>query len=43
MTDDSFFREVNEEIRQDQARALWNRFGPVARAVASQTRPGDDA
>lgn len=34
MTDDSFFREVNEEIRQDQARALWNRFGPIALAVA---------
>ncbi|HEV7254794.1 MAG TPA: tetratricopeptide repeat protein [Mesorhizobium sp.] len=34
MTDDSFFREVNEEIRQDQARALWNRFGPVAIAIA---------
>lgn len=29
MSDDSFFREVNEELRQDQAKALWNRFGPA--------------
>ena len=29
MSDDSFIREVNEEIRQDQARALWDRFGPL--------------
>lgn len=29
MSDDSFIREVNEEIRQDQAKALWDRFGPV--------------
>jgi hypothetical protein len=29
MSDDSFFREVNEEIRQDQAKALWDRFGPA--------------
>jgi hypothetical protein len=28
MSDDSFIREVNEEIRQDQARAIWDRFGP---------------
>jgi hypothetical protein len=28
MTDDSFYREVNEEIRQDRARALWDSFGP---------------
>ena len=27
MSDDSFIREVNEEMRQDQARALWDRFG----------------
>jgi hypothetical protein len=27
--DDSFIREVNEELRQDQARALWDRFGPA--------------
>ena len=34
MSDDSFIREVNEEIRQDQARALWDRFGPVALGAA---------
>jgi hypothetical protein len=34
MSDDSFFREVNEEIRQDQARALWDRFGPAFIALA---------
>lgn len=34
MTDDSFFREVNEEIRQEQARALWERFGPVLIGIA---------
>lgn len=34
MSDDSFIREVNEEIRQDQARALWDRYGPVALGAA---------
>ncbi len=34
MSDDSFFREVNEEIRQEQARALWDRYGPYALALA---------
>ena len=36
MADDSFIREVNEELRQDQAKALWNRYGIalVAAAVA---------
>ena len=34
MSDDSFFREVNEEIRQDRAKALWDRFGPWALAIA---------
>ena len=29
MSDDSFIREVNEEIRQDQAKALWDRYGPA--------------
>src|SRR6185437_9518423 len=29
MSDDSFIREVNEQMRQDRARALWQRFGPV--------------
>ena len=27
MSDDSFFREVNEELRQDRVKALWTRFG----------------
>jgi hypothetical protein len=34
MSDDSFIREVNEELRQDQARALWERFGALIIAVA---------
>lgn len=25
--DDTFFREVNEQIRQDRAQALWDRYG----------------
>lgn len=29
MSDDSFIREVNEEIRQEQAKAIWDRFGPI--------------
>lgn len=28
MSDDSFIREVNEELRQEKAKALWGRFGP---------------
>lgn len=35
MSDDSFIREVNEEIRQDQAKALWDRFGPAAIGLAA--------
>jgi len=34
MSDDSFIREVNEEIRQDQAKALWDRFGPIVIGIA---------
>lgn len=34
MSDDSFYREVNEEIRQDQARALWDRYGPFIIGIA---------
>jgi len=36
MSDDSFFREVNQELRQDQAKALWDRYGTyiVAAAIA---------
>jgi hypothetical protein len=35
MSDDSFIREVNQELRQDQARALWDRFGPIGLAIAA--------
>lgn len=35
MSDDSFIREVNEELRQDQAKALWTRFGPVVIGAAA--------
>ncbi|MFU0507687.1 tetratricopeptide repeat protein [Pseudaminobacter sp. NGMCC 1.201702] len=34
MSDDSFFREVNEEIRKDRAKAIWDRFGPLAIGLA---------
>ena len=34
MSDNSFFREVDQELRQDQAKALWDRYGPAAIAVA---------
>ena len=34
MSDDSFIREVNEEIRQEQAKALWDRYGPAAILIA---------
>jgi hypothetical protein len=34
MSDDSFFREVNEEIRQDKAKALWDSYGPAAIVIA---------
>ncbi len=34
MSDDSFFREVNEEIRQQRARDLWERFGPAMIVLA---------
>jgi hypothetical protein len=34
MSDDSFIREVNEEIRTDQAKALWDRFGAYVVAAA---------
>jgi hypothetical protein len=34
MSDDSFIREVNEDLRQDQARQLWDRYGAyIAGAV----------
>lgn len=28
MSDESFIREVNEEIRQEKAKALWGSYGP---------------
>jgi hypothetical protein len=34
MSDDTFIREVNEEMRQARARALWDRFGPSAILLA---------
>jgi hypothetical protein len=34
MSDDSFFREVDQELRQDQAKALWERYGVAAIAIA---------
>jgi hypothetical protein len=34
MSDDSFIREVNEELRQDQAKALWNRYGAIFIGIA---------
>ncbi len=34
MSDDSFIREVNEEIRTDQAKALWDRFGAYVVGIA---------
>jgi hypothetical protein len=29
MSDDSFIREVDQELRQDQAKALWDRYGAL--------------
>ena len=34
MSDDSFIREVNDEIRREQAQALWDRFGPALIVIA---------
>jgi hypothetical protein len=34
MSDESFFREVNQEVRQEQARQLWTRFGTAAIVIA---------
>lgn len=34
MSDDSFIREVNEELRTDQAKALWDRWGAYVVALA---------
>jgi len=35
MSDNSFIREVNEELRQDQMRVLWRRYGPIAIGLAA--------
>ncbi|MDQ0321290.1 hypothetical protein QO002_003428 [Pararhizobium capsulatum DSM 1112] len=32
--DDSFIREVNDELRSDQMRSVWTRFGGVIVAIA---------
>src|SRR5690606_32565996 len=29
MADDSFIREVNEELRSDRMKSVWRRFGPL--------------
>ncbi|MFC5385013.1 tetratricopeptide repeat protein [Aquamicrobium segne] len=34
MADDSFIREVNEEIRKEQAQAIWKRYGPAIITIA---------
>ena len=34
MSDDSFIREVNEEYRSDQAKALWERYGVMVAGIA---------
>jgi hypothetical protein len=34
MSDESFFREVNQEIRQDRAKRLWESYGPAMIAFA---------
>ncbi|MBZ9797478.1 tetratricopeptide repeat protein [Mesorhizobium sp. ES1-4] len=34
MSDDSFIREVNDEMRREQAQKLWDRFGPALLVVA---------
>lgn len=34
MSDDSFFREVDQELRQDQAKALWDNYGTIIIATA---------
>ena len=35
MSDDSFIREVNEEFRSDQLKALWHRYGVAIVAIAA--------
>ncbi len=33
--EDALIREIDEEVRQDQMKAMWRRFGPVVIGVAS--------
>lgn len=33
MSNDSFFREVDQEFRQEQAKALWDRYGLIIIAI----------
>ncbi len=33
MSDDSFFREVSEELRQDRVKQIWTRFGSIILAA----------
>ncbi len=35
MTDESIFREVDEEVRQDEYKKLWDRFGKAIIAVVT--------
>jgi hypothetical protein len=35
VTDESLFREVDEEVRQDEYKKLWDRYGNVMMAVAA--------
>lgn len=34
MSDESLFREVDEEVRQDQYKKLWDKYGNLAMALA---------
>lgn len=43
MSDDSFFREVNEEIRHDRAKALWDRYGTFIIGLAAAIVLGTSA
>ena len=33
MSDESLFREVDEEVRREQAKKLWDRYGTYLVAV----------
>ncbi|RFC66302.1 hypothetical protein DYI37_02295 [Fulvimarina endophytica] len=35
MSDESFFREVSEELRQDRLKSIWTRFGAIIIAVVA--------